>query len=138
MGASLTEHATRGEMTLEMILVGVGLGPAIPLFTLALQSAVPPRQIGVATATATFARQTGFTVGLAIAGTIFATALGMPMDAHAAGVSHAELARSFTHAIREVYLACAGLAGLALVTTWFLPELPLREGAEAPRGALAE
>ena len=58
-----------------MILVGLGLGPSIPLFTLAIQNAVPPQQIGVATSMATFFRQMGSTVGLAMVGTIFATTL---------------------------------------------------------------
>jgi EmrB/QacA subfamily drug resistance transporter len=119
MAFTLGEHATQGEMTLRMIVVGLGLGPPIPLFTLAIQNAVPPPQIGVATATATFARQTGFTVGLAIAGTVFATALG------GAGPGP-ELALAFTLAIRRVYLVCSGLALVALAITWLLPELPLR------------
>ena len=75
MGFTLTAHSTQAEVTLKMILVGVGLGPSIPLFTLAIQSAVPPQRVGVATSMATFARQMGSTVGLAIVGTIFATAL---------------------------------------------------------------
>lgn len=75
MGFTLTPQSTQGEVTLKMILVGIGLGPSIPLFTLAVQSAVPPGQIGVATSMATFARQMGSTVGLAIVGTIFATTL---------------------------------------------------------------
>lgn len=60
-------------ISLKMVLLGFGLGPAIPLFTLAIQTSVPPREIGVATAAATFFRQMGTTIGLAILGTIFAT-----------------------------------------------------------------
>jgi len=75
MGFTITAHSTQTELTLKMIIVGVGLGPSIPLFTLAIQSAVPPQQIGVATSMATFSRQMGSTVGLAIVGTIFATTL---------------------------------------------------------------
>jgi len=75
MGFTLTAHSTWAEVTLKMIVVGVGLGPSIPLFTLAIQSAVPPQQIGVATSMATFSRQMGSTMGLAIVGTIFATTL---------------------------------------------------------------
>jgi MFS family permease len=135
MAFSLTEHATQGEMTVKMVLVGLGLGPAIPLLTLAIQNAVPGPQIGVATATATFARQTGFTVGLAIAGTVFATALGQPMGGAAAGASHAAFAIAFTGAIRHVYLACAGMAFLTLLVTWAMPELPLRRTQGEPVGA---
>src|SRR5262245_8273799 len=75
MGFTLTAHSTQAEVTVKMILVGIGLGPSIPLFTLAIQSAVPPQRVGVATSMATFSRQMGSTVGLAIVGTIFATTL---------------------------------------------------------------
>lgn len=75
MGWTLTPESSQLEVTLKMILVGIGLGPSLPLFTLASQSAVPPRQIGVATSTATFSRQMGTTVGIAVIGTIFAGAL---------------------------------------------------------------
>jgi len=79
MGFTITAHSTQTELTLKMIIVGVGLGPSIPLFTLAIQSAVPPQQIGVATSMATFSRQMGSTVGIAIVGTIFATTLATRM-----------------------------------------------------------
>ena len=73
LATTLTPESTQLDVTLKMILVGIGLGPAIPLFTLAIQNAVPPPQIGVATAAATFFRQMGATVGIAIIGTVFAT-----------------------------------------------------------------
>jgi EmrB/QacA subfamily drug resistance transporter len=131
MAFTLDVHATQREMTVKMILVGLGLGPAIPILTIAIQNAVPAPQIGVATATATFARQTGFTVGLAIAGAVFAAALGMPME----GAAHAAFAAAFTSAIRRVYLACAGLSLLVLLVTWLLPELPLRKAQDGRVGA---
>jgi EmrB/QacA subfamily drug resistance transporter len=75
MGFTLTPTSTQAEVTLKMILVGLGLGPSIPLYTLAIQNAVPPQSIGVATSSATFFRQMGSTIGVAILGTIFATTL---------------------------------------------------------------
>jgi len=70
---TLDTDATRANISLKMVFLGIGLGPSIPLFTLAIQTSVPPRQIGVATAAATFFRQMGSTIGIAIIGTIFAT-----------------------------------------------------------------
>ena len=70
---TLDLDATRANISLKMVFLGIGLGPSIPLFTLAIQTSVPPRQIGVATAAATFFRQMGSTIGIAIIGTIFAT-----------------------------------------------------------------
>jgi hypothetical protein len=49
-----------------MLVLGYGLGNCMQPLLLILQSAVPPRDIGVATASATFFRQIGGTVGVAI------------------------------------------------------------------------
>lgn len=53
-----------------MVVVGVGLGPAQSLFTLAIQNAVPFSQMGVATSASQFFRQIGSTIGLAVFGTL--------------------------------------------------------------------
>jgi EmrB/QacA subfamily drug resistance transporter len=66
---------TRWEVTWRMILLGVGLGPALPLFTLAIQNAVDPREIGAATSSSQFFRQIGSTIGVAVFGTLMATTL---------------------------------------------------------------
>jgi len=73
LATTLSIDETRFSISLKMIVLGIGLGPSIPLFTLAIQTSVPPQQIGVATAAATFFRQMGTTIGIAILGTIFAT-----------------------------------------------------------------
>jgi EmrB/QacA subfamily drug resistance transporter len=70
---TLNTGSTRGDISLKMVFLGIGLGPSIPLFTLAIQTSAPMPQIGVATAAATFFRQMGTTIGIAIIGTIFAT-----------------------------------------------------------------
>jgi MFS family permease len=48
-----------------MLMLGYGLGNCMQPLLLILQSAVPPRDIGVATASATFFRQIGGTIGVA-------------------------------------------------------------------------
>ena len=53
-----------------MVLIGLGLGPAQGLYTLAIQSAVDQARVGVATASAQFSRQIGVTVGVAIFGAL--------------------------------------------------------------------
>lgn len=79
MGFTLTAASTQGEVTLKMVLLGLGLGPSIPLYTLAVQNAVPPQQMGVATSMTTFFRSMGSTVGVAIVGSLFATSLSEGM-----------------------------------------------------------
>jgi hypothetical protein len=49
-----------------MLLVGWGLGGNMQPLTLAMQNAMPPRDMGVATASATFFRQMGGTLGTAV------------------------------------------------------------------------
>ena len=58
-----------------MVIAGLGIGPSFAVFTLLVQNTVPPREIGTATSSLTFFQQIGGTVGLTIAGTIFASKL---------------------------------------------------------------
>lgn len=51
-----------------VLILGVGLGPAQSLFSLAVQNAVQPQEIGVATSTSQFFRQIGSTIGVALFG----------------------------------------------------------------------
>jgi hypothetical protein len=58
-----------------MIVIGLGVGPSFAVFALIVQNAVSPRDIGVASSNLGFFQQIGGTVGLTIAGTIFASRL---------------------------------------------------------------
>jgi MFS family permease len=51
-----------------IILTGFGLGMTMPLYTIAVQNAVPYNSLGVATSTVPFIRSIGASVGLAIFG----------------------------------------------------------------------
>jgi len=51
-------------------LLGLGLGPAQSVFNLAMQNAVLPSQIGVATSAGQFFRQVGSTIGVAVFGAV--------------------------------------------------------------------
>lgn len=76
MALSLAPDATQASVTAKMVLVGLGMGPTIPLFTVAVQNCVAPHQTGVATSAVTFFRQVGSTVGVAVMGMVFASTLG--------------------------------------------------------------
>jgi len=75
--ALMGEDVGYGRVTFYMVLAGLGVGPAMPLFTLAIQNAVDVRFIGQATSASQFFRQTGATVGVALMGTVLATTLGV-------------------------------------------------------------
>jgi len=53
------------------LVLGVGIGPTLAVFTIVIQNAVPFSKLGVATSNLTFFRQIGGTVGLSIAGSLF-------------------------------------------------------------------
>jgi len=89
---TLTPESSQREVTLKMILLGLGLGPSIPLFTLAIQNAVEPQEIGVATASATFFRQIGSTLGVTVLGAVFAFTLVSGMAAVKPGPELADIA----------------------------------------------
>ncbi|ADV67389.1 MDR family MFS transporter [Deinococcus maricopensis] len=63
-------HTTRFDLGWRMFIVGLGLGPSMSLFNIAIQNAVPLHQIGVATSSSQFFRQIGTTIGAAIFGTL--------------------------------------------------------------------
>src|SRR5438309_118602 len=58
-----------------MFITGIGVGPTFAIFTLVVQGAVSPRQIGTATSSLTLFQQIGGSVGLAAAGTVFGSRL---------------------------------------------------------------
>jgi EmrB/QacA subfamily drug resistance transporter len=71
-----------------MLIAGLGIGPSFAVFTLVVQNSVNPERIGAATSSLTFFQQIGGTVGLTIAGTIFASRFTeeVPVRLEAAGV----------------------------------------------------
>jgi len=75
MGFTLGVDSTPTGVTLRMILVGLGIGPSLPLFTLILQNAGRPEDLGVVTAAATFSRSVGQVIGVTVFGGIFAATL---------------------------------------------------------------
>jgi hypothetical protein len=65
------------ELDLYMAIFGLGLGSCMQTLVLAVQNAVPPHDMGVATASATFFRQLGGTLGTAIfLSIVFSTVTG--------------------------------------------------------------
>lgn len=109
MGLGLRVDSTQAEVTRAMVVVGLGLGPAIPLYTMALQNAVAPARLGAATALLTFSRQLGSTVGLAVVGSLFATTLSTSIDARLAvvlGALPAQLSERFD--INSLRVSAAG------------------------------
>ncbi|OLV18445.1 MDR family MFS transporter [Deinococcus marmoris] len=58
-----------------MVILGLGIGPALPLFNLAIQNAVQRWEIGVATSAGQFFQQMGSTIGTAVFGAVLTSTL---------------------------------------------------------------
>src|SRR6185503_17976727 len=92
----LTGETSLPQMWFWMVVAGIGIGPTLAAFTIVVQNAAPFAQLGAATGALTFFRQVGGTVGLAIGGTLFGSALAteIPRQMTKAGVP-AEIATRF-------------------------------------------
>ena len=66
----MTPTTTEGEIVRNMVVTGLGIGVMMSLFTIVVQNAFPYRQLGEVTATLTFFRSIGSTIGVAVMGSI--------------------------------------------------------------------
>lgn len=82
-----------------MILLGLGLGTTMPIFSIAVQNAFPHSQLGIVTAATTFFRSIGATVGVAIMGSLLNNNLTSEMNALV--TRHSEQLRSLPKPMAE-------------------------------------
>jgi EmrB/QacA subfamily drug resistance transporter len=73
--AILTQTTPLWQIWLVMVLIGVGMGPGMPTYTLAVQNAVPVNRLGQASSGAQFFRQIGSSLGAALMGAVLVAAL---------------------------------------------------------------
>jgi EmrB/QacA subfamily drug resistance transporter len=138
------------ERSLDMLVLGLGLGLVMQVLVLAVQNDVDYQDLGVATSGTTFFRSIGGCFGVAICGAIFSHRLGDELSGIAglpralasgsvtadqvaqlpAGVREAFVA-AYADALTAIFLVCAPIAALAFVLAWLLPEKPLRRTIEA-------
>jgi EmrB/QacA subfamily drug resistance transporter len=78
-----------------MFITGLGVGPMFSIFTLVVQGAVKPRQIGTATSSLTLFQQLGGSVGLAVAGTVFGSRLAEDLPRELASSVPPQVASNF-------------------------------------------
>jgi EmrB/QacA subfamily drug resistance transporter len=132
-----------------MLTLGVGIGLVMQVIVLAMQNSVDPRDMGVATSSATFFRSLGGTFGTALFGTILtnrlASELAQRLPAAALhGVNTSQLTgspqviaalppavrepviSSFVAALSTVFESAVPVVLLAFALTWFLQEIKLR------------
>jgi hypothetical protein len=135
-------------------VLGLGLGMVMQVLVLAVQNAVPPREMGVATSGSIMFRQIGGSVGIAAFGAIFANQLRkelakmLPPGVHGPTSAtpkavkalsphvHNLYVHAFSNALHPVFLVAAIISGLAFVLSWFLTEVPLRKTTEGLAAAV--
>ncbi len=135
--------------SVDMVVLGLGLGMVMQVLVLAVQNAVDYRNLGVATSGSTMFRSIGGSIGVSLFGAIFSNrlhaelALKLPAGVHAPTTAAPSAIRSLpaavrvpyvealTAALKPVYLVAAVISVLAFLLSWLLPDLPLRRTHEA-------
>lgn len=147
------------DLTLAMIVVGLGLGSAMQTYVLVVQNSVAHRDLGVATAATQFFRSAGGTIGIAILGTIMSSRLltaipehlppgaakAMPkgavdassvLDPRALAKLPPEIATAvregLADALHQVFVFGVPMVLIAVVATLFIKVVPLRETIHGP------
>ncbi len=155
VGLFLLSRLQVGTPTWEVLgagmVLGLGLGMVMQVLVLAVQNAVDPRNMGVATSGSTLFRQIGGSIGVSIFGTIFANRLhvelasrvppnaSLPRATNPAGIRalppalRSVFEQAFAAALHPVFLTAAAVAVVAFALAWLIPALPLRDTlAEVP------
>jgi EmrB/QacA subfamily drug resistance transporter len=138
--AYATWHGTSATLFDALLTVlGLGIGLIMPNITTAVQNAVVPANMGVATSTLGFFRSLGGALGVAVAGMILSVSLRAgPPGAGAAsqlGLSQvaglppsvrADVLHAYSQALALTFAAAAIVTALAFGTVLLMPERPLR------------
>ena len=74
--ANLQYGDSQWHLTLAMVVIGLGLGLCMQVFTLVVQNVVSRRELGIATAAIQFFRNIGSTIGTAVLGTVMTAQMG--------------------------------------------------------------
>jgi hypothetical protein len=143
--SGMDRHTSTLDSSLRLVVLGIGLGLTMQVLVLATQNAVDYAELGVATSGVTLFRTIGGAIGTSVFGTIFANQLGAG-GGEAARPSPDALARlpdaariafldKYTDALSVVFLSAGGVAAVAFVLSWLLPEKPLRDTVSASGSA---
>ncbi len=106
-----------------LTLLGGGLGAIIPVLTVAAQSAVTPRDIGVVTSTTSLARSLGSTIGATGFGLIWGVTLASESDGQPVGMPSVD---AVAGASQNIFTATAIIMAFAILLSVRLPQIHLR------------
>ncbi|MEU4699793.1 MDR family MFS transporter [Nonomuraea dietziae] len=151
----LTEHSSTLTMSIDLLVLGAGLGMVMQVLVIVVQNAVGYEDLGVATSGAIFFRSIGGSFGVAVLGAVFTGRLNDDLRAVVATVRlpagfdparvqedptvirrlppalGAEFLHVYADAISRVFAVAAPIMFVAFVLSWFIPEQPLRKTVKA-------
>lgn len=90
--ANLQYGDSQWHLTLAMVVIGLGLGLCMQVFTLVVQNVVSRRELGIATAAVQFFRNIGSTIGTAVLGTVMTAQMGTAIQNQIAALPAEQLA----------------------------------------------
>jgi EmrB/QacA subfamily drug resistance transporter len=128
-----------------MLIIGIGIGLQFPTALVAVQSAVPRRDVGVATAAAAFSRSLGAAISVAVLTAMLLSSLqsaapqvagamsgGELMNdlvggalAQIAGADRVRLVAAATQSFNHLFKIAAAISLLSLLMAWRLPDTTL-------------
>jgi MFS family permease len=126
-------------------VMGVGLGMSSQILVLIVQNTFPAREVGTATASNSYFRQVGASLGSAVVGTVFASRLtdllagtagpaggtgdvnALTPDAvrHLPAAAHDVIVNAYSEALTPVFRYLTPLVGVAVVLLALITEQPL-------------
>ncbi len=147
IAAAAHEAAPLPAIEAALVITGAGLGLVMPNLTVAIQNAVAPETLGVATSAVSFFRSLGGAFGVALSGSLLTGRVNASLSAAggaaaaarravaggAGGVAslppalHGLVAAAYRQAVATTFATGAVIAGFGLVLLLLLPERPLRD-----------
>lgn len=140
--STMAAHTSSSTVTAYMALLGVGIGLTMQTLVLAVQNAVKPTELGVATSSVTFFRSMGGSIGVAVFGALFNNQLAHRLGSSVISRGSTELDPSvvwdlppdardrviggFAASLTTVFLWATPMLVVALGLTLLLREIPLR------------
>ena len=138
----LTTSTAAWQLAFYLFIMGIGMGQVMQVMTMAVQNAIPPKEMGAGTAAIGFFRSLGGAIGSAVFGAILTSRLraNLPKglsggktnisDANAihalpANVQHI-IFEAFTKSTNTVFLVAASATACGFFLTFFLKEVRLR------------
>lgn len=124
---------TLGTITLDMIVVGLGVGVLQPIYTLAAQNAIPNQRLGAGTGAITYLRAMGSLVGTAVLGAVVTHPVATGRSANLSPAAHqlSPVARqALAMGIQHAFLVTLGVGVCILIITLFLKDVHLRKRGE--------